>query len=89
MPATATADALLRRSADDGARWGPVRRLNDDPVGNGRTQYLPRLSMAPDGRLDAMFYDRRDDDEDVLNNVSYTYSHRWRAVLHRQPPAHP
>ncbi|MDQ4134064.1 MAG: glycoside hydrolase [Actinomycetota bacterium] len=68
------ADAVLRCSTDGGARWGELHRLNDDPVGNGRTQYLPRLSVAPDGRLDAVFYDRRDDEDDILNNVSYTFS---------------
>jgi len=68
------ADAVLRCSTDNGRRWGPLHRLNDDPVGNGRTQYQPRLSTAPDGRLDAVFYDRRADPANVNNDVYYTYS---------------
>jgi hypothetical protein len=51
---------LRARSPDGGASWGEPVRLNDDLIGNGRHQYLPRLSLAPDGRLDAVFYDRRD-----------------------------
>lgn len=49
-------------------------RVNDDGVGNGRTQYLPRLSLSPDGRLDAVFYDRRNSLQNFVNEVFYTYS---------------
>lgn len=68
------ADVFLRRSTDGGRRWGPVRRLNDDPVGDARDQYQPQLGVAPDGRVDAIFYDRRSDPENVRNDVYYTYS---------------
>lgn len=68
------ADALLRCSADGGRTFGGLRRLNDDPAGNGRSQYQPALGLAPDGRIDAVFYDRRTDPEDLRNHVSYTYS---------------
>lgn len=67
-------DAFLRRSPDGGRTWAPPLRLNDDPVGNGRHQYQPRLSVAPGGRLDAVFYDRRDDADNVRNHVYYTFS---------------
>lgn len=68
------ADVLLRCSGDEGATWDEARRVNDDPVGNGHTQYLPRLSVSPGGRLDAIFYDRRDDPRNVLNAVYFTKS---------------
>ncbi|MDQ6948155.1 MAG: glycoside hydrolase [Actinomycetota bacterium] len=71
---TGDADAVLRCSANRGRTWDPLRRLNDDPVGNGRTQYQPHVSVAPDGRLDAVFYDRRADPANVSNDVYYTYS---------------
>ncbi len=67
------ADALLR-CANRAWRWEPPRRLNDDPSGNGRSQYLPRLSLSPKGRLDAVFFDRRDDPENVRNHVYFTSS---------------
>ncbi len=54
--------------------WSDAVRLNDDPVGNGHDQYMPQLSVAPGGRLDAIFYDRRDDADNTLNHVYYTYS---------------
>lgn len=67
-------DVFLRRSLDGGATWEDAVRLNDDQVGNRRHQYQPRLDVAPSGRLDAVFYDRRDDPENLRNNVSYTFS---------------
>ncbi|MGH9178248.1 MAG: sialidase family protein, partial [Acidimicrobiales bacterium] len=62
-------DVLARRSTDGGATWEPAVRLNDDPVGNGRHQYLPALSAAADGRVDAVFLDRRDDPGNVRNHT--------------------
>lgn len=68
------ADVVLRCSQDGGRTWAPGRRLNDDRRGNQRVQYLPRLAISSTGRLDAIFYDRRSDPRNVLNEVFYTYS---------------
>lgn len=68
------ADAVARCSFDRGDGWHELRRLNDDAVGNGISQYLPRLALSPDGRLDAVFYDRRSNVENLANDVYYTYS---------------
>lgn len=67
-------DVLLRRSLDAGQHWQAVLRLNDDRMGDGASQYLPHLSVAPDGRIDAVFLDRRNDPKDIYNNTYYTYS---------------
>ena len=68
------ADVLARCSSDGGRTWAVPRRLNDDRRGNGVTQYLPRLSLSPQGRLDAIFFDRRDDPRNVRNHTYLTYS---------------
>ncbi|HVE46128.1 MAG TPA: sialidase family protein [Acidimicrobiales bacterium] len=67
-------DVLLRRSHHGGRSWDEAHRLNDDPLTNGRHQYLPRLGVAPDGRLDAIFYDRRGDAANLRHDVFYTFS---------------
>jgi len=67
-------DALMRSSSDRGATWSAAQRLNDDPVRDGRHQYLPQLRVAPRGRLDALFYDRRNDALNQANDVYYTSS---------------
>ncbi len=59
--ATAGVDILLRQSTDGGATWTAPRRLNDDPPDQVRDQWFPALSRAPDGRLTALWLDRRDD----------------------------
>lgn len=64
------ADVMLWTLRDGAADWsGPVR-VNDTPRGDGTAQYLPKLSVAPNGRLDVLYYDRRADRTDVLNEVS-------------------
>lgn len=68
------ADTLLRCSQDRGRTWSGARRLNDDKLRNGISQYMPRLSIAPNGRLDAIFYDRRVVPGNFANDVFYTYS---------------
>lgn len=68
------ADVMSRCSEDGGEEFGPAVRMNDDPVANGRTQYMPRLGIAPGGRLDALYLDRRDDPGNLANDVAYTFS---------------
>jgi hypothetical protein len=56
------------------ARWkGPVR-VNDTRQRDGSEQYLPKVSVAPDGRVDIIYFDRRADEKNVLNEVSYQTS---------------
>lgn len=67
-------DFFLRRSGNGGRSWARRVRVNDDRRGNGRHQYLPRISAGANGRIDAIFYDRRDDPRNLRNNVYYAYS---------------
>ena len=48
---------------------GPTR-VNDTKRRDGTAQYLPKLAVAPDGRLDVLYYDRRADPENLRNQVS-------------------
>jgi hypothetical protein len=50
--------------------WRPSVRVNDTPVRDSTAQYRPALSVAPGGRLDVAYYDRRGDPRDVMNAVS-------------------
>ena len=64
------ADVRLWSSADRGATWSGPRRINDTPRRDRTAQYLPRLAVAPNGRLDVLYYDRRSDPRNVMNDVS-------------------
>lgn len=63
-------DVDLWSLAPGASLWrGPVR-VNDTKLHDGTSQYLPQLSVAPDGRLDVLYYDRRPDPANVMNEVS-------------------
>lgn len=63
------ADVVVWRSGDGGRRWERLV-VGGEAGGAPRTQYLPALAVAPNGRLDVVYYDRRSDPDDVLNHVS-------------------
>jgi hypothetical protein len=63
-------DVLLWTLGRGSSSWSKPVRVNDTPRGDNTAQYLPKLSIAPDGRLDVMYYDRRADRTNVLNEVS-------------------
>ena len=62
-------DVLIRRSSDGGAIWSEPVQVNDNAAGDGTAQYLPRLSVAPGGRVDVLFYDRRADPANTMTEV--------------------
>jgi len=63
-------DVLVWASTDGGRHWLPPTRVNDTRRGDGTSQYLSQLAVAPNGRLDVAYYDRRADTHDTLNDVS-------------------
>jgi hypothetical protein len=67
-------DVFVSTSADSGRSWAAPERINDDEIGNGKHQYLPRISTAPEGRVDVVFLDRRRDSNNVRNDTFYTFS---------------
>ena len=50
--------------------WGAPRRVNDTPRSDDSSQLLPKLSVAPDGRLDVLYYDRRADPRNIRTEAS-------------------
>ncbi|HXF70267.1 MAG TPA: sialidase family protein [Thermoflexus sp.] len=63
-------DVFLSKSTDGGRTWSAPVRVNQDPEGNDRDQWFPWVAVAPDGRVDVVFYDRRDDPN---NKLAHTY----------------
>ncbi len=64
------ADVRLWSLADGASAWTEPVRVNDTATGDDTAQYMPTLAVAPNGRLDVLYYDRRADSSDVLNEVS-------------------
>jgi hypothetical protein len=75
-PATLTgfADVGYIRSTDGGATWSKPTSIADDPATNMNGKFIPILSVAPNGRLDAAWWDTRDDPGIRANDVYYAYS---------------
>ena len=66
----APSDVHLWSLARGATTWEGPTRVNDTPAGDRGWQYLPKIAVAPDGRLDVVYYDRRDDPANDRNAVS-------------------
>ena len=54
--------------------WTQPKAVNDDNASALNTQLLPNLSVAPDGRLDMVWWDFRNDPGTHLNDVYHSVS---------------
>jgi len=59
-------DIFVATSADRGRTWSKPVRVNDDPLHNGKDQFMQWVAVDPvDGSAYVMFYDRRGDSTNV------------------------
>ena len=63
------ADVMFIRSTDGGSTWSAPRRINDDPRNRNAWHWFGTLAVAPNGRIDACWYDTRGQ----TNNFSALY----------------
>ncbi len=66
-------DVSFARSTDGGMTWSPKVRLNDDAYGNGAWHWFGMMSVAPNGRIDAVWNDTRNYLEAPFANLSELY----------------
>jgi hypothetical protein len=66
------ADIFFSRSTDGGSNWSTPLRVNDDATTND--QFFQWVSVDPDGRINVIFGDRRDDPADALYHIYYAGS---------------
>lgn len=59
-------------SSRDGKTWSAPVRVNDDA--GKADQFMPAVSVGPDGTLDVSWMDRRDDPNNHLMDAYYAYS---------------
>ena len=65
-------DVSFSRSTDGGQTWSPYVRVNDDPRNMGASHWFGAMAIAPNGRLDACWYDNRANP--ASNNSALYYS---------------
>jgi hypothetical protein len=70
-------DVNIARSVDGGQTFAPPVRVNDDPAIMTHWHWLAAHSVAPNGRIDVVWFDTRDSGQSNLSRLYYSYS--WDA----------
>ncbi|MGH9266175.1 MAG: hypothetical protein ACRD1D_15940, partial [Acidimicrobiales bacterium] len=68
-PVQGDRDIVYRRSVDGGRTWSEPRTVNDDDPARLNLQFMPNVSVAPNGRVDIAWWDFRNDTGAFLNDV--------------------
>ena len=66
-------DVMIARSTDGGASFSTPVRINDDATTN-KWHWFGTFSVAPNGRLDAVWYDTRNAPDNLQSQLFYSYS---------------
>ena len=67
-------DVMFARSTDGGRTFSAPHRINDDPINHAKWHWFGTLSVAPSGRIDAVWYDMRNSPNNVTSQLFYSYS---------------
>jgi hypothetical protein len=67
-------DVMFVRSTDGGQSFDTPRRINDDPVNHNKWHWFGTFSVAPNGRLDAVWLDTRNAENNTDSQLFYSYS---------------
>ncbi|UCE59493.1 MAG: exo-alpha-sialidase [Phycisphaerales bacterium] len=67
-------EVKFARSTDGGHTWSPAVRVNDDAKDSGAWQWFGTMSVAPNGRIDALWNDTRSVKKDSVSRLFYAYS---------------
>jgi hypothetical protein len=66
-------DVMFVRSTDGGVTWSSPIKVNDDP-GTSAYQWFGTMSVAPNGRIDVVWLDTRDNPGTYLSALYYSNS---------------
>lgn len=67
-------DVMFVRSTDRGANWTAPRRVNDDPLNQSRYHWFGTMGVAPNGRIDVVWNDTRNDPTGTFSELWHSYS---------------
>ena len=65
---------MFARSTDGGSTFSAPHRVNDDPINHAKWHWFGTLSVAPNGRIDVVWYDMRNSPNNVTSQLFYSYS---------------
>jgi hypothetical protein len=69
-----TTDVMFVRSTDGGATFSTPVKVNDDPVNPNKWHWFGTFAVAPNGRLDAVWYDTRNAANNTDSQLFYSFS---------------
>jgi hypothetical protein len=69
-----TTDVMFVRSTDGGLSFSAPRRINDDSVNPSKWHWFGTLSVAPNGRIDSVWYDTRNAANNTDSQLFYSFS---------------
>src|SRR6266496_3659840 len=67
-------DVMFARSTDDGQTFSAPVRINDDPINHNKWHFFGTLSVAPNGRIDVVWYDTRNAGNNIDSQLFYSFS---------------
>jgi hypothetical protein len=73
-PGRSTTDVMFVRSTDGGLTFSAPHKVNDDPINPSKWHWFGTFSVAPNGRLDAVWYDTRNAANNTDSQLFYSYS---------------
>jgi hypothetical protein len=73
-PGRSTTDVMFVRSTDGGLTFSAPHKVNDDPVNPNKWHWFGTFSVAPNGRLDAVWYDTRNAANNTDSQLFYSFS---------------
>src|SRR5213595_2334016 len=73
-PGRSTTDVMFVRSTDGGQTFSAPLKINDDPVNPSKWHWFGTFSVAPNGRLDAVWYDTRNAANNTDSQLFYSFS---------------
>jgi hypothetical protein len=86
-------DVMFVRSTNGGLSYDPPRRINDDPINQNKWHWFGTLSVAPHGRIDAVWLDSRNAANNTDSQLFYSYSldggNTWSANVAVSEPFSP
>jgi hypothetical protein len=73
-PGRSTTDVMFVRSTDGGLTFSAPKKINDDPVNPSKWHWFGTFSVAPNGRLDAVWHDSRNAANNTDSQLFYSWS---------------
>jgi hypothetical protein len=86
-------DVMFVRSMNGGQTFSAPLRINDDPINHNKWHWFGTFSVAPNGRLDAVWLDTRNASNNTDSQLFYSYSvdggNTWSANVAVSNPFNP